>query len=139
MSVPLKIAIPAIIVILVVLVFLFYFYYVKTEKYSDISVSKKNKILVSLFYSETCPACKMMKPKWDKMKKNKKFNFREIEINSNPLLTAKYNIQAVPTIMSYVVEDVDRENANDKFIYQHPLGKEFNEEVFLTNVSLLSA
>lgn len=123
------------VVLIIILLGLFTFFMTRSNKPAIKQESlPTDNIVIMIFYSLSCGACKMIKPEWDKLKKYKNFVYEEYEISSNEELAKKYAIVAVPTILAYRVKN----NIQQQLIYQHPLGQKFDSEVFISKVNSLS-
>lgn len=71
------------------------------ETFSDII--NGNKLVLIDFYADWCGPCKAMSPIIASLGKELKDKVRvlKIDIDKNPAISHKYNIQAVPTLMIF--------------------------------------
>jgi thioredoxin-like negative regulator of GroEL len=63
---------------------------------NDILAASKDKTQIIMFYSTTCPPCRMLKPILEGMAVDNDVHF--IDVNQNRNLAREYAIRSVPTV-----------------------------------------
>lgn len=62
---------------------------------------KQNETVIVDFYADWCAPCKKLAPIIEKVALEKKFNVLKINIDKNPELAQKLNIEGLPTLFYY--------------------------------------
>jgi len=77
---------------------------VKNDDFHEKVVEKSKKIPVLVdFYSEFCPACKILLPTLEKLaeESNGKFILAKVNVEDAQIITEKFGIMSVPTVVLF--------------------------------------
>lgn len=82
--------------------------HISQRKYN--ALVKQNKTVIVDFYADWCAPCKKLTPIIEKVASERNINILKINIDKNPELAKKLNIEGLPTLFYY---------KNGNFIWNH--------------------